>query len=171
MADHETAVSQLTADEGANQPRENEANRLDQMPTEHDKEVQQLRIKNARLKLKLRMQKTLPRRASTARPERQSHTTSLRRRRNIIKPVQKPQKNEFSSALDALGGITPVVSPFSSWGQGAQSTFQFAETQEHLPAGTGNATPVEASNDSMKAHNEKALEDVVKELGETKIGK
>lgn len=169
MADHDMENPQSNADEAVNQLRENEAS---QMLTKNDKEVQRLRIKNAKLRLKLQVQRNVPRRAFVARPKRQLQIASLRRGRNIAKATGKPRTDEFASpALEALYKMAPTVSAFCSRAQSAQAMVQFTEAREIMPSRTGDATLVKTSKDSSRiVENKGAVECVVQKLGKVQIG-
>lgn len=110
---------------------------------ERDREVQRLRIKNAKLRLKLRVQQNMPRRAYTVRSDRKLHIASLRRRRNVAKFAQKPQRDELASSVlvDALCNMTPIVSVLSSLdSDDTRARIQDTGTQQNMQAEFGHIT-------------------------------
>lgn len=177
MTEYDMETSQTNADESANQPHRNEATQL-MLLTENDNEVQRLRIKNAKLRLKLQVQQNRHRGAFIACQKRQ-----LDRRRNGAVAVRRPRRDEFASvarkpqndefgspaldALNALVSMTPVVSALSSGGRDAQ----FTEVQDNMQARNGDIALGEISNEpSGMIENEGAVEYVVQKLGEVQIG-
>ncbi|KAE9977900.1 hypothetical protein EG328_001773 [Venturia inaequalis] len=171
MTDHNKTNTQAPKPNNAiNQPPKNEANQPAHKPTEDDKQLQRRKVKNAKRRLKLRMQQTLPRHASKARPDHQLHITKLRRLRNAAnKAPPEPRKEDFSSALDALIGITPVVSAFSTWGKNVENGISHAIAAETSLTETGDTAVVEPFYDVPMGQSEEGVEHVVHQLGKTHI--